>query len=271
MLATIGGWRWRHISARAWRVGPGWGFGPRRLEDVFVFLPVAGAARVTLGADGAPRELGVGRVLVLGERVVHAATLAPGRRRFAVHALHGLLHHADGRPRRAAFTDHILRLPDARAWDRRLGAVCALEARDPVAAAALVPALVTTLFADLIAVGARPADESPVIDPRVTPALDVLHADPAADHAIPHLAAVCGLRPVRFREVFRAATGRAPKAYQTMLRLRRAAEMLAGGDDSVAAVAAAVGYADSRWFARHFRSRYGCLPSAYRVRSRRDA
>jgi AraC-like DNA-binding protein len=78
-----------------------------------------------------------------------------------------------------------------------------------------------------------------------------------------------GMAPATLRRRFAAAYGMPPKAYQLRLRLDRAKELLALTEDSVEAIAEAVGFADSFYFSRLFRAREGLAPSTFRARNRR--
>ncbi|MBA3685894.1 MAG: helix-turn-helix transcriptional regulator [Planctomycetes bacterium] len=64
----------------------------------------------------------------------------------------------------------------------------------------------------------------------------------------------------------RAATGLPPMAHLARLRAERAAELLRTTDWSVMKVGAAVGWPHPHHFARRFRARFACSPSAWRNR-----
>jgi AraC-like DNA-binding protein len=55
-------------------------------------------------------------------------------------------------------------------------------------------------------------------------------------------------------------------AYQRRLRMRRACEALAGGDESITSIALSLGYGDHSHFTREFRRLYGVPPRVYRRR-----
>jgi AraC-like DNA-binding protein len=77
------------------------------------------------------------------------------------------------------------------------------------------------------------------------------------------LADVAGLSPSRLNRRFSAEVGVPPHRYQLDLRVDRAKQLLAGGE-SIAATAAAVGFADQAHLTRHFRRRVGFTPGRYR-------
>lgn len=69
-----------------------------------------------------------------------------------------------------------------------------------------------------------------------------------------------------FSRRFRRATGLAPRAYVTGLRMERAMRLLAGSRMPIEDVAARVGYADRSSFAKAFRETAGLPPAEYRTR-----
>jgi transcriptional regulator GlxA family with amidase domain len=82
------------------------------------------------------------------------------------------------------------------------------------------------------------------------------------------LAQRCGLGREGFTRAFRRATGRSPARYALERRLARAAELLAGGDEPIEAVAAACGFANRYHFSRAFARILACSPAAYRRQGR---
>lgn len=82
------------------------------------------------------------------------------------------------------------------------------------------------------------------------------------------LAELAGLSPSHFAALFRQSTGFSLGAYQTRLRMARARQLLDTTDQSIAAVATAVGYADPFHFSRRFRAVHQVNPSDYRALSK---
>lgn len=91
----------------------------------------------------------------------------------------------------------------------------------------------------------------------------VAHAPTAAD-----LADVVGMSQERFRQAFRLSFGRSPRQWLGAERLRLAAERLAESDESIEAVAGAMGYQSVPTFSRMFTRAYGVAPARYRNRPR---
>jgi AraC-like DNA-binding protein len=107
-------------------------------------------------------------------------------------------------------------------------------------------------------------------DPAVGRALALLHKEPARPWTVSDLAKRVGLSRTRLAARFRHFLGEAPVAYLTKWRLKLGAELLLSTDDSVAEVAAAVGYGSEAAFSRAFRRQFDCPPAQFR-RSRRSS
>ena len=75
-----------------------------------------------------------------------------------------------------------------------------------------------------------------------------------------------GLAERTFARRFQQATGLSPLEYVHTLRLEEAKQHLEAGDDSVEAIAQAVGYEDAAYFSRLFRRKVGLSPAQYRRR-----
>jgi len=106
---------------------------------------------------------------------------------------------------------------------------------------------------------------------RVAPALQLIDRqlqDP--ELGITSLCAVSRLSASRFRTLFRAAVGMSPLDYLQARRMRRAEQLLLGGDERVKAVAALSGWNDQFHFSRSFKRAHGMSPSAYREAGRRS-
>jgi AraC-like DNA-binding protein len=78
------------------------------------------------------------------------------------------------------------------------------------------------------------------------------------------LADAAHLSPSHFSRVFKEATGVAPMDYVIRCRVRRAAELLRAGSDSITDIALQVGCSDSAYFSRLFANINGISPRRYR-------
>lgn len=103
-------------------------------------------------------------------------------------------------------------------------------------------------------------------DERIKGIEDFLHGHVGDDISIETLAARAGMGPRNFIRRFKAATGRLPRAYMQMLRVRAAKDMLEHGATSVQAVSTQIGYEDVAYFRALFKRHTGMTPAEYRER-----
>jgi transcriptional regulator GlxA family with amidase domain len=101
-------------------------------------------------------------------------------------------------------------------------------------------------------------------DPIIGQALALLHKEPEHVWTILDLAKRVGLSRTRLAERFRHFLGESPMAYLAQWRLKLAAEMLQSTENSVAEVAAAVGYGSEAAFNRAFKRQFDCPPAHFR-------
>jgi AraC-like DNA-binding protein len=109
-------------------------------------------------------------------------------------------------------------------------------------------------------------------DPAVGQALALLHGEPAHPWTVPNLARRTGLSRTRLAERFRHFLGESPMAYLAQWRLKLGAEILLSAEESVAEIAASVGYGSEAAFNRAFKREFDCPPAQFRRRRKsRDA
>ena len=101
-------------------------------------------------------------------------------------------------------------------------------------------------------------------DPAVGQALALLHKEPDQQWTILNLAKSVGLSRTRLAERFHHFLGQSPMAYLAQWRLKLAAQILQTSDDSVAQVAAAVGYGSEASFNRAFKREFAIPPARFR-------
>lgn len=102
-------------------------------------------------------------------------------------------------------------------------------------------------------------------DPRLAPALHLMHGRPACVWTVEELAAACALSRTAFAVRFKATAGVAPLTYLAQWRIRLAERALRDGRDSVAAIARSVGYGSESAFTHAFKRIVGASPRRYRV------
>ena len=117
-----------------------------------------------------------------------------------------------------------------------------------------------------------PADETGWLagarDPAIGQALNFLHKKPAQPWTVSSLAKEVGLSRTRLAERFRHFLGDSPMAYLAQWRLKLGADILESTENSVAEVAAAVGYGSEAAFNRAFKRAFDCPPAQFRRQQR---
>jgi AraC family transcriptional regulator len=83
------------------------------------------------------------------------------------------------------------------------------------------------------------------------------------DLSLSQLAAIAGMSPHYFAEMFKQSTGRAPHQYVLLRRIERAKERLRDAKCSVIEAALAAGFQNPSHFARMFRKFVGISPSGF--------
>jgi len=103
-----------------------------------------------------------------------------------------------------------------------------------------------------------------VRDPIIGKSLALMHRDPAHQWTIENLARSVGLSRSRLAERFNHYMQESPIAYLTKWRLKLGAEILLSTDDSIAEVAATVGYGSEAAFNRAFKREFEIPPAQFR-------
>ncbi|HET8889661.1 MAG TPA: AraC family transcriptional regulator [Candidatus Angelobacter sp.] len=103
-------------------------------------------------------------------------------------------------------------------------------------------------------------------DPFIGQSLALLHKEPAHPWTVEDLARRVGLSRTRFADRFRHFLGEPPMAYLARWRVKLGAELLQSTEDSVAEVAATVGYGSEAAFNRAFKRELDCPPAQWRRR-----
>lgn len=110
-----------------------------------------------------------------------------------------------------------------------------------------------------------------VRDPEVGKALALLHRKPAHPWTIAALANEVGISRSVLAERFRCYLSETPIAYLTRWRLQLGSQMLTSTSNSVAQIAAEVGYESEPSFNRAFKREFGLPPARFRSQSKSGA
>lgn len=86
----------------------------------------------------------------------------------------------------------------------------------------------------------------------------------SSDLNVTQIAQATGVSAKQLYRRLKALTGYTPVDYIRSIRIKRAAMMLASGRFTVSETMYSVGFSDSSYFARCFRTEFGCTPSQYR-------
>jgi AraC family transcriptional activator of mtrCDE len=109
-----------------------------------------------------------------------------------------------------------------------------------------------------------------VVDQRLARALEVIFERPASPLSVQRLADTAGMSRSAFAAHFERAFGQPPMAMLKVVRLRKAAELLATTTLSVSEVARAVGFSSRSNFSQAFHRLHGMDPTAFRSRSKSE-
>ncbi|MBN1203995.1 MAG: AraC family transcriptional regulator [Myxococcaceae bacterium] len=110
-----------------------------------------------------------------------------------------------------------------------------------------------------------------VRDAQVGRALALMHGEPRRDWTVESLAVEVACSRATFARRFRELVGEPPLVYLTRLRMDVAARLLRDGEQSLATIAAHVGYASEFAFNRTFHRVRGVPPGRYREQAREAA
>lgn len=106
-------------------------------------------------------------------------------------------------------------------------------------------------------------------DPRIATLVERIAADLAAEWSLPAMAAAAGVSVPQLVRLCARHLGETPHRLLERLRLDEAGRRLESGAEPVAAIAAALGFADLSHFTRRFRRRFTITPALWR-RGRRS-
>jgi AraC-like DNA-binding protein len=106
------------------------------------------------------------------------------------------------------------------------------------------------------------------LDARVARALQLMRSMPAARWTIAALAKAAGASRATLARRVLAETGMSPLRWLAGHRMHLAARLLVDGDESLAAIAARIGYQAEFAFSRAFKRHTGLAPGAFRRRAR---
>lgn len=102
-------------------------------------------------------------------------------------------------------------------------------------------------------------------EPRIAPALRLMHGDPARVWHLDELANACAMSRRTFASRFKAVAGSTPLAYLTEWRMRLAERALREESTPVSVIAQSFGYTSESAFSTAFKRVTGSSPRTYRI------
>jgi AraC-like DNA-binding protein len=103
-------------------------------------------------------------------------------------------------------------------------------------------------------------------DPRIAPAMRLMHAEPSRAWSLDELAKRCGMSRTTFAAHFRAIAAVPPLTYLTEWRMCLAQRTLLDNKTSIAALAQSLGYGSESSFSNAFKRSVGVSPKNFRSR-----
>ncbi len=122
-----------------------------------------------------------------------------------------------------------------------------------------------------IYLSSAPKDENwlvALLHPRLSRVLAAMQTEYERNWTLDQLAALAGMSRSGFALTFKKKVGVAPMVYLTNWRMQIACELLQAGEDTISAIAEAVGYGSESAFSVAFRNIVKCRPGTYRSAKR---
>jgi AraC-like DNA-binding protein len=113
------------------------------------------------------------------------------------------------------------------------------------------------------------ADARLILDEPIAKAVRVLNSRSSEPWSLDRLGRHVGLSRTALAIKFRERVGKSPMQYLSDVRLRQAAESLAGGRSTLRQVASEAGYVSDAAFAKAFKRHFGVTPGVYRESANR--
>lgn len=148
---------------------------------------------------------------------------------------------------------------------------CAGEARGyEFRARSQLSELVVLLGGNIPSAGTAPGPKARRDNERIKQMLAYIHDHWAEELSTKTIARHAAISESECLRCFRATIGTTPIQYVRQYRIQRAAQLLSGTGESIAAISEQCGFQDVSYFTKTFRELKGCPPAAYRRREQAD-
>jgi len=229
-------------------------------------LVLFGAVRGEFVADGRRHPLTPGCLVFVPSMRQHDFALAAGARDWVLVQIDAVSGAALARAPGLERLGHAFCARPDRRLRRRLDTLAVwlleLDAADPLAATLVGTMLRAAVRAPDVA-GTVVATDADALE-RLRPAIERLRRDTAQAPGAAEAAALCALAPAYFSRRFKQQTGLAWSDYVRTHRLHLASQRLLESEQTVAAIADALGFSTPSHFGALFQRRFGMTPNAYR-------
>ncbi len=259
----------RGVTAVLYRCAPFWTLEERRIgDDMFLYVT---RGRLFVRVDGRDAVLNAGGCAHFRRGDLHSAATDPKRQPMHIISLHyrATVFQSLTVPELLQFPD-VFNFKGDHEIESMFHEACREHALRPAGYERALEALVARLlFAVIHRHGdwlREPPPESKLADlSRLLPALESIAADLARPVSVPDLARRCGFSESQFRRVFQRTMGLLPVQHLRQVRMERACQLLRQTDQTVDAIAAEVGYAETAFFSHSFKRLIGVSPGQYRA------
>ena len=155
----------------------------------------------------------------------------------------------------------VMNAPYSAQEEAACGDIFRLLRSEEIAIRCRAAALLQSLLFEWWAAAALPHDDNDRHRHKVQQLIEAIHRNPEKPWTLQEMASRAGMSISSLRAAFHHTTGKPPAQLRNEMRVAHAYELLKRGDQTVAEVAAQLGYCDLFHFSKVFKTVYGFSPS----------
>jgi AraC-like DNA-binding protein len=257
-----------HFSVRnvsLWHVRTPWQVPVRKINDCLIWLVMEG--NFTARVRDEKYELDAGRGVIVPEYVAHSFDFAGDCNEGKVFVIHADIFPYSGRGFPVYVKKYLFCLAQPELYFTRLKTAVSLRQVQRQTACLYARNPVQDLLLECAANDMFSTESVQNTDTRIQTAIEFFRDNFMHDIGVADAAQKAGLGEVQFRTLFHKYSGISPSVYLKHLRLRQAAELLAGTTLAIKDVAGQTGFNSVSYFCFVFRKDYGISPEVYRQNS----